>query len=158
MPPLKARAASPLERIDEIPYMVIKKDGRREKRSSAQDFARIAERCELKKTDPVTHAPNRIHRGMKQGVVHRSHRTGTGHTEIGENDHASLKKMTKVHVRFASVLHDSRLFQEFSPKLKNLMKERACQEVHMTLHLCHNEWGGNVGAPTFKVLLEGFYI
>jgi transcriptional repressor NrdR len=98
-----SRRFTTYERIDEIPYMVIKKDGRRER------FER-----------------QKILQGLLKGVVHEATERELTTTEIGEMIMHRLKKLDKVaYVRFASVYMDFKDVQEFMSELKNLLKDRA---------------------------------
>ncbi len=111
------------ERIDEIPYMVIKKDGRREKFDRQKILQGLLKACE-KRPVPV---------GKLEGIVDEaeafvsetSERERTT-AEIGELLMNRLKKLDKVaYVRFASVYLDFKDVKEFMDELKGLLKDRA---------------------------------
>jgi len=80
-----SRRFTTYERIDEIPYMVIKKDGRRERFERQKDFARLAE--SLRKRPVPTPKLESIVDEI-EGVVHEATERELTTTEIGENDHA----------------------------------------------------------------------
>ena len=106
------------ERIDEIPYMVIKKDGRREKFERQKLLQGLLKACE-KRPVPV---------GKLEGIVDEAEayvseaadRERTT-TEIGGLLMNHLKKLDKVaYVRFASVYLDFKDVKEFMDELKGL--------------------------------------
>jgi transcriptional repressor NrdR len=110
------------ERIDEIPYMVIKKDGRREKFDRQKLLQGLLKACEKR---PV--AVNKLEAIVDQAeafvseAIDRERTT----TEIGELLMAQLKKLDKVaYVRFASVYLDFKDVREFMDELKGLLKDR----------------------------------
>ena len=103
------------ERIDEIPYMVIKKDGRRERFERQKILQGLLKACEKR---PVATPKLEAIVDEIEGVVHDA-------TEIGEMIMHRLKKLDKVaYVRFASVYMDFKDVQEFMSELKNLLKDR----------------------------------
>ncbi len=111
------------ERIDEIPYMVIKKDGRRERFERQKILQGLLKSCEKR---PV--ATNKL-----EAMVEEIERFVTEAPEremqtsaIGEMLMARLKKLDKVaYVRFASVYLDFKDVKEFMAELKGLLKDRA---------------------------------
>ena len=111
------------ERIDEIPYMVIKKDGRREKFDRQKILQGLLKACE-KRPVPV----NKLETIVDQAeafVSEAADRERTT-TEIGGLLMAHLKKLDKVaYVRFASVYLDFKDVKEFMDELKGLLKDRA---------------------------------
>jgi transcriptional repressor NrdR len=107
-----SRRFTTYERIDEIPYMVIKKDGRREKFERQKILQGLLKACE-KRPVPV---------GKLETIVDRERTT----TEIGGLLMSHLKKLDKVaYVRFASVYLDFKDVKEFMDELKGLLKDRA---------------------------------
>jgi transcriptional repressor NrdR len=111
------------ERIDEIPYMVIKKDGRREKFERQKILQGLLKACE-KRPVPVTKLESIVDEAeaFVSEAVDRERTT----SEIGELLMAGLKKLDKVaYVRFASVYLDFKDVREFMDELKGLLKERA---------------------------------
>lgn len=111
------------ERIDEIPYMVIKKDGRREKFERQKILQGLLKACE-KRPVPVSKLETIV--DQAEGFVSESSDRERTTTEIGELLMAQLKKLDKVaYVRFASVYSDFKDVKEFMDELKGLLKDRA---------------------------------
>ena len=110
------------ERIDEIPYMVVKKDGRREKFDRQKVLAGLLRASEKR---PVSIGRlEQIVDEVESFVINspeRERRT----SEIGEQIMVRLKKLDKVaYVRFASVYLDFKDVQEFMSELKDLLKTK----------------------------------
>lgn len=117
-----ARRFTTYERIDEIPYMVIKKDGRREKFERQKILQGLLKACE-KRPVPVT----KLESIVDEAEAFVSEATDRERTtaEIGELLMKSLKKLDKVaYVRFASVYLDFKDVKEFMDELKGLLKDR----------------------------------
>lgn len=111
------------ERIDEIPYMVIKKDGRREKFERQKILQGLLKACE-KRPVPVSKLETIVDE-TEAFVSEAADRERTT-SEIGELLMKSLKKLDKVaYVRFASVYLDFKDVKEFMDELKGLLKDRA---------------------------------
>jgi transcriptional repressor NrdR len=118
-----SRRFTTYERIDEIPYMVIKKDGRREKFDRQKILQGLLKACE-KRPVPVGKLEAIVDQAESfvSEAVDRERTT----TEIGELLMAQLKKLDKVaYVRFASVYLDFKDVKEFMDELKGLLKERS---------------------------------
>jgi len=110
------------ERIDEIPYMVIKKDGRRERFERQKILQGLLKACE-KRSVPTPKLEAIV--DEIESVVQESTERELTTTEIGEMIMRGLKKLDKVaYVRFASVYMDFKDVQEFMSELKNLLKDR----------------------------------
>src|SRR5258708_13641041 len=110
------------DRIDEIPYMVIKKDGRRERFERQNILQGLLKACEKR---PVPTPKLEAISDEIEGVVQESTERELTTTEIGEMIMHRLKKLDKVaYVRFASVYMDFKDVQEFMSELKNLLKDR----------------------------------
>ncbi len=110
------------ERIDEIPYMVIKKDGRREKFDRQKILQGLLKSCEKR---PVPTPKLEALVDEVERFVNDSAERERTTTEIGELLMARLKKLDKVaYVRFASVYLDFKDVKEFMAELKGLLKER----------------------------------
>jgi transcriptional repressor NrdR len=111
------------ERIDEIPYMVIKKDGRRERFDRQKILQGLLKSCEKR---PV---PTAKLEGLVEEVerfVHEAPQREQTTTEIGSLLMARLKKLDKVaYVRFASVYMDFKDVKEFMKELKGLLRDRS---------------------------------
>jgi len=111
------------ERIDEIPYMVVKKDGRRERFERQKILQGLLKACEKR---PVPTPKLEAIVDDIEGVVHDATERELTTTEVGEMIMNKLKKLDKVaYVRFASVYMDFKDVQEFMSELKNLLKDRA---------------------------------
>ena len=111
------------ERIDEIPYMDIKKDGRRERFERQKILQGLLKACEKR---PVPTPKLEAIVDDIEGVVHDATERELTTTEVGEMIMSKLKKLDKVaYVRFASVYMDFKDVQEFMSELKNLLKDRA---------------------------------
>lgn len=111
------------ERIDEIPYMVIKKDGRRERFERQKILQGLLKACEKR---PVPTAKLEAIMEEVESVVHEATERELTTTEIGELIMQRLKKLDKVaYVRFASVYMDFKDIKEFMSELKGLLKERS---------------------------------
>lgn len=118
-----ARRFTTYERIDEIPYMVIKKDGRREKFERQKILQGLLKACE-KRPVPVTKLESIVDEG--EAFVSEAKDRERTTAEIGELLMKSLKKLDKVaYVRFASVYLDFKDVKEFMDELKGLLKDRA---------------------------------
>lgn len=110
------------ERIDEIPYMVIKKDGRREKFDRHKILQGLLRACE-KRPVPTARLEGLVDEAEKY-VSEATDRERTT-SEIGELLMTRLKKLDKVaYVRFASVYSDFKDVKEFMAELKSLLRER----------------------------------
>jgi transcriptional repressor NrdR len=111
------------ERIDEIPYMVIKKDGRRERFDRQKLLQGLLKACE-KRPIPIPKIEALVEE--VESFVHESSDRERTSTELGEMLMARLKKLDKVaYVRFASVYMDFKDVKEFLNELKGLLKDRA---------------------------------
>ncbi|MFZ0705907.1 MAG: transcriptional regulator NrdR [Candidatus Korobacteraceae bacterium] len=113
------------ERIDEIPYMVVKKDGRREKFERQKVLAGLLRACEKR---PVSMGRlEQIVNDAEGFVIDSAERERTT-SQIGELIMNRLKGIDKVaYVRFASVYLDFKDVGEFMSELKDLLdtKEHA---------------------------------
>jgi transcriptional repressor NrdR len=110
------------ERIDEVPYMVIKKDGRREKFDRQKVLAGLLKACEKRPISMVklSELVNRV-----ETKVSDSPDREISTTEIGEFLMDSLRDLDKIaYVRFASVYRDFQDEEAFFNELKNLMRQK----------------------------------
>ena len=107
------------ERIDEIPYMVVKKDGRREKFDRQKVLNGLLHACEKR---PVSIGKlEQIVNQAEAFVIDSAERERTT-SEIGELIMERLKHLDKVaYVRFASVYLDFKDVKEFMSELKELL-------------------------------------
>jgi transcriptional repressor NrdR len=110
------------ERIDEIPYMVIKKDGRRERFDRQKILQGLLKSCE-KRPVPTAKLESMVDE-VERAVQEAKERELTTQ-ELGELLMVRLKKLDKVaYVRFASVYMDFKDVKEFMTELKGLLKDR----------------------------------
>lgn len=110
------------ERIDEIPYMVVKKDGRRERFDRQKVLAGILKACEKR---PVSMVQLEMIADKAETMVQDSSEREVSTTSLGEMIMNELKALDKVaYVRFASVYLDFKDVQEFMSELKDLLKNR----------------------------------
>jgi transcriptional repressor NrdR len=114
------------ERLDEIPYMVVKKDGRRERYDRQKLLQGLLKACEKR---PVpTNKLEAIVDDVER-LVHNSPERERKTTEIGELLMSKLKKLDKVaYVRFASVYMDFKDVREFMAELKGLLTDKTSGE------------------------------
>jgi len=110
------------ERIDEIPYMVVKKDGRREKFDRQKVLSGVLRACEKR---PVSMGKMEQIVDEAESFVIDSADRERKTSEIGELIMNRLKKLDKVaYVRFASVYMDFKDVKEFMNELKDLLKDK----------------------------------
>ena len=108
------------ERIDEIPYMVVKKDGRRERFDRQKVLAGLLKACEKR---PVSMVQLENIADRAEVMVQESSEREVSTQTIGEMIMNELKNLDKVaYVRFASVYLDFKDVQEFMSELKDLLK------------------------------------
>jgi transcriptional repressor NrdR len=111
------------ERIDEIPYMVVKKDGRRERFDRQKILQGLLKACEKR---PVATPKLEALVEEVERYVQDSPDRERSTTEIGNLLMTRLKKLDKVaYVRFASVYSDFKDVKEFMAELKGLLRERS---------------------------------
>jgi len=110
------------ERIDEIPIVVVKKDGRRERFDRQKVLAGILKACEKR---PVSMSQLETIADNAEAMVQESSEREVSTRSIGEMIMNELKNLDKVaYVRFASVYLDFKDVQEFMSELKDLLKNR----------------------------------
>ena len=110
------------ERIDEIPYMVEKKDGRRERFDRQKILTGIMQACQKRNISPVQ--MQQIVDETEAFVVESPERE-VPTTAIGELIMARLKDLdTVAYIRFASVYRDFKDVREFKEELEELLQGR----------------------------------
>ena len=110
------------ERIDEVPYMVIKKDGRREKFDRQKVLGGLLKACEKR---PVGMGRLAELVDQVEAKVTDSADREISTTEIGEMLIDALRELDKIaYVRFASVYRDFQDEEAFFNELKNLMRQK----------------------------------
>lgn len=108
------------ERIDEIPYMVVKKDGRRERFERQKLMAGLLKAVEKR---PVrVSALDDVADAVESALQEKSEREMSTE-EIGAHVMEALRQLDKVaYVRFASVYRNFRDIDEFKHELNDLFK------------------------------------
>lgn len=110
------------ERIDEIPYMVVKKDGRREKFDRQKVLNGLLRACEKR---PVSMGRLAELVDEVEGRLSENAEREVSTTEIGELLVQRLKALDKVaYVRFASVYRDFQDVEAFLNELKDLIRQK----------------------------------
>jgi transcriptional repressor NrdR len=110
------------ERIDEIPYMVVKKSGQREPFDRNKVMAGLLRACE-KRPVPATKLDGIVNSIEK--YVQESPERERPTSKIGEMIMRRLKELDKVaYVRFASVYLEFEDVTEFMAELKTLVRTR----------------------------------
>jgi len=109
------------ERIDEIPYMVVKKDGRREKFERQKVLNGLLRACEKR---PVSMGQMEQVVNEAESFVIDSPDRERKTSELGELIMTQLRRLDKVaYVRFASVYLDFKDVKEFLSELQELTSE-----------------------------------
>jgi transcriptional repressor NrdR len=110
------------ERIDEIPYMVIKKDGSRERFERQKLIAGLLKACEKRPVSvgAVEGVADRVEASLQERPEKEM-----STEEIGTIVMEELKRLDKVaYVRFASVYRHFRDIGEFMTELKELLNTK----------------------------------
>jgi transcriptional repressor NrdR len=107
------------ERIDEIPYMVVKKDGRRERFDRQKVLSGLLRACE--KRPVASNQLEKIVDAAEAFLVDAPERERTT-SEVGELIMQHLKGLdTVAYIRFASVYRDFKDVNEFKLELEGLL-------------------------------------
>jgi transcriptional repressor NrdR len=110
------------ERIDEIPYMVVKKDGTRERFERQKLIGGLLKACEKR---PVSVAQVEAIADKLEGMLQDRPEKEMPTAEVGAFVMQELKRLDKVaYVRFASVYRQFRDIGEFMNELKDLLNAR----------------------------------
>ena len=110
------------ERIDEIPYMVVKKDGTRERFERQKLVAGLLKACEKR---PVSVAAIEDIADRVEGMLQERAEKEIPTQEVGAFVMQELKHLDKVaYVRFASVYRHFRDISEFMSELKDLLNAK----------------------------------
>ena len=108
------------ERLDEIPYMIVKKDNRREKFDRQKILAGLLRACEKR---PVSMNQLEAIVNEAEGFFAESTDRERPSSEIGQLVMNRLRELDKVaYVRFASVYLDFKDIKEFMDELKGLLR------------------------------------
>ena len=117
-----ARRFTSYERIDEIPYMVVKKDGRRETFERNKIMAGLLRACEKR---PISAAQLEAIVDEVEKSVQDTPERELSTNDIGKIIMRRLKTLDKVaYVRFASVYLEFEDVSEFMSELKVLVRSR----------------------------------
>ena len=117
-----AKRFTTYERIDEIPYMVVKKDGRRERFDSQKILSGLLRACEKRPVPSIK--LEGIVDAAETYLVDAPERERTT-SEIGELIMDHLKGLdTVAYIRFASVYRDFKDVREFKEELEGLLGSR----------------------------------
>jgi transcriptional repressor NrdR len=107
------------ERIDEIPYMVVKKDGRREKFDRQKVLAGLIQSCQKRS---VSAAQLESIVDQVEAFVVDSPERERSTSSVGELIMSRLKDIdTVAYIRFASVYRDFKDVREFKAELEELL-------------------------------------
>ncbi len=110
------------ERIDEVPYMVVKKDGRREKFDRQKVLTGLLKACEKR---PISMATLAGLVDEVEGLLADKPDREITTSEIGEHLTQRLLSLDKIaYVRFASVYRDFQDVEAFLSELKDLMRRK----------------------------------
>jgi len=117
-----AKRFTSYERIDEIPYMVVKKDGTRERFERQKLITGLLKACDKR---PVTVAALEGIADRVEATLQERPEKEIGTVDIGEFVMEELKRLDKVaYVRFASVYRHFRDINEFANELKDLLNPK----------------------------------
>jgi transcriptional repressor NrdR len=106
------------ERLDEIPYMVIKKDGRREKFDRQKVLSGLLRACE-KRPVPASQLESIVNEAETYVMDSAERERSTA--EVGELIMRQLKALdTVAYIRYASVHRDFKDVNEFKSELESL--------------------------------------
>ena len=108
------------ERIDQIPHLVVKKDGRRERFDREKVLQGLLKACEKR---PVPVKTLELIADRVESMVHENPDHEVPSTQVGEYLMDRLKDLDKVaFVRFASVYREFKDVDQFMATLKGLLE------------------------------------
>ncbi|MBU1338551.1 MAG: transcriptional regulator NrdR [Acidobacteria bacterium] len=117
-----ARRFTTYEKVEDIPYMVIKKDGRRQRFESGKLLQGLLKACEKR---PVPNARLEEIVEEVESILQDKPDKEIEASEVGRIVTERLKELDKVaYVRFASVYRDFKDVREFKKELEQLLKEK----------------------------------
>jgi transcriptional repressor NrdR len=115
-----AKRFTSYERIDQVPHLVIKKDGRRERFDREKAMQGLLKACEKR---PVSMKAMEDVVDRIEAMVHESPDHEVPTTHIGEYMMERLRDLDKVaFVRFASVYREFKDVDQFMATLKGLLE------------------------------------
>ncbi len=110
------------ERIEEIPFMVVKKDGRRERFDRQKILNGLLKACE-KRPIPIPKLAELVDQ-VENEMMNEPERELSS-TAIGEMLISKLKELDKIaYVRFASVYRDFQDEEAFFNEIRRLIKDK----------------------------------
>lgn len=110
------------EKIEEIPYMIVKKDGRRQQFDSEKLLRGLLKACE-KRPVPVSKLEELVEE-IETKLQDKPEKEMNA-SEIGQHIMRKLRSLDKVaYVRFASVYREFKDVVEFKEVLEKLLKEK----------------------------------
>ena len=116
------------ERIDEIPYMVVKKDGRREKFDRQKMLTGLQHACEKR---PVAMRQLEVLADSAENFLNEAPERERSTAELGQLIMEGLKKLdTVAYIRFASVYREFKDAAEFRDELERLVQSRTESRKH----------------------------
>jgi transcriptional repressor NrdR len=111
------------ERIDAVPLMVVKKDGRREKFDRQKVLSGLLKACEKR---PVSMTKLATLVDEVEGLLSDKAEREISTTEVGEYLMSQLAGLDKIaYVRFASVYRDFQDVEAFFLELKEMMRQKS---------------------------------
>jgi transcriptional repressor NrdR len=117
-----AKRFTSYERIDQIPQMVVKKDGRRERFDREKVLAGLVKACEKR---PVPVKALELIADRVEAMVQENPDREVPSVQVGEFLMERLRELDKVaFVRFASVYRDFKDVDQFMATLKGLLETR----------------------------------
>ncbi len=115
-----AKRFTSYERIDQVPHLIVKKDGRRERFDREKVMAGLLKACEKR---PVSVKEMETIVDRVEAMVHESPDHEVLSVTVGEYLMERLKELDKVaFVRFASVDRDFKDVDQFMATLKGLLE------------------------------------
>lgn len=121
-----ARRFTTYERIDEIPFMVVKKDGRREKFDRQKVLSGLLKACEKR---PISMSKLADIIDKVEAKLSENPDREISTTQIGELLMEQLVALDKIaYVRFASVYRDFQDVEAFLGELREAMKQKRLPE------------------------------
>ncbi len=115
------------ERIDEIPYMVVKKDGRRERFDRQKVLSGLLQACQKRN---ISAAQMQAIVDETEAFIVDSTERERPTSEVGELIMAHLKDLdTVAYIRFASVYRDFKDVREFKAELEHLLSGKSAAQT-----------------------------
>jgi transcriptional repressor NrdR len=109
------------ERSDEVPYMVVKRDGRREKFDRQKVLEGLIKACEKRPMAKLAEVVDEVESTLADSADRE-----ISTTAIGELLMMRLRMIDKIaYVRFASVYRDFQDVEAFVTELKDLLQRRS---------------------------------